>query len=415
MNSTVSSSRTFLVVFVAALILGVHAEAATEKVLYAFNIADGEYPYNGVVFDNAGNLYGTTFYGGGHYCNGSGCGIVFKLTPGGDGTWTERAIYTFTGGMDGSHPYSHLLFDAAGNLYGTTFGNYAGGGTGFGTAYRLSPQTDGSWKFSLLHTFTGGKDGAQPSGPMAFDQAGNLYGASFTGGNDNLGTVFQLSPASGARWKETVLHSFTGGEDGSYPADGVLAANGKVYGTTEQGGTGCGQLGCGVVFELAPTGSGGWKEILLHRFVDGPDGEGALGLVFDSSGDLYGAAGGGNKNYCGGGCGLVFRLSPLSDGTWQDTVLHNFNGDNGEGPETLSFDTNGRVFGVAGGGGLGAGLIFELNPNENWAETVIYQFSGGGDGGDPLRPLALDTTGNLYGTAVHGGAGNVGVVFEIVP
>ncbi len=407
--------RRLLAATAAVLLLAFFAHAGTEKVLHAFNIADGELPYDGVVFDNAGNLYGTTFYGGSTDCDGAGCGVVFKLTPRADGEWTESAIYTFTGGADGSHPYSPLIFDAAGNLYGGTFGTY-NGGSGFGTVFKLTPAPDGSWKFALLHTFTGGKDGAQPNGRLTFDRAGNLYGATFTGGTYNLGTVFELTPTSGgSRWQETVLHAFTGGKDGSYLSDGVLKFNGGVYGTTEQGGTGCGQLGCGVIFELSPAASGGWRETVLHYFTNGPDGAGPLGLVFDSSGNLYGAAGGGNSIYCYGGCGLVFRLSRQPGGAWKETTLHAFNGGNGLDPSALLFGSDGNLYGAAGSGGFGLGLIFELDSQADWAETVLYKFGGGIDGGEPVRPLIFDAAGNLYGTGTYGGSGNVGVVFEVTP
>jgi uncharacterized repeat protein (TIGR03803 family) len=413
MKPRVSARAKFLAVAISVLLLGSFAWAGTEQVLHTFTIADGEYPYAGVIFDGSGNLYGTTFYGGSTACNGAGCGVVFKLAPAAGGGWTESTIYTFKGLADGNHPYSPLIFDAAGNLYGTTYGDYDGG-SGFGTAYRLSPNSDGSWRFSLLHTFGIGNDGMQPNGPIAFDSLGNLYGATFTGGTSSIGTVFEISPAANGSWKEAVLHSFVGGKDGAYPSSGVVVRNGMVYGTTESGGIGC-ATGCGVVFEFSPNSDGTWKESFPRRFTGGIDGYLPYGLLFDSSGNLYGAAAGGNKAYCDSGCGLVFRMTEKLDGVWADTVLHNFNGGNGQAPEALIFGADGDLYGATGGGGLGAGLVFDLNPDATWAETVIYEFEGGSDGYQPTPPMIFDNAGNLYGTALHGGASDVGVVFEVTP
>jgi uncharacterized repeat protein (TIGR03803 family) len=401
----------------ATVLLVASAYGATEKVLFAFDIANGEYPYNGVIFDQAGNLYGTTFYGGSTGCAGAGCGVVFKLTPASNGDWTESTLYTFTGEADGNHPYSRLIFDKAGNLYGTTYGAYDGG-AGFGTAYRLSPNQDGSWSFSLLHTFGSGSDGVQPNGPLGFDNAGNLYGVTFTGGTANLGTVFELSPESGGTYQERTVHSFIGGKDGEYPSAGVAVFGGNIFGTTESGGIGCNYVysdGCGVIFEFSPTASGGWKESFPRRFTGGTiDGESPYALTFDSAGNLYGSAGGGTADYCDGGCGLVYRMTEKSNSVWTFTALHNFNGGDGEGPGALLFGASGSVYSEAGGGGVGVGLVFELDSTTNWSETVLYEFDGGSDGGEPVSPLTIDAAGNLYGSGIYGGNG-VGVVFEVTP
>lgn len=409
MVSLIRSPKNYILAAMFVCLVVVTANAGTEKVLHEFNVQDGEYPYNGVVLDSAGNLYGTAFYGGSKTTQ---FGVVFKLTPEAGGGWTESTIYKFTGGADGNHPYSHLVMDAAGNLYGTTYGANDGG-SGKGTAYQLSPQADGSYKFTLLHTFGGGQDGAQPNGYMGMDSAGSLYGTTFTGGSFNLGTAFELTPLSGGAWKETLLHTFSGGLDGANPSDGVILANGNLYGTTELGGNGCSESGCGVVFELAQTENGGWKETFLHRFAHGPDGYSPVGLIFDSVGNLYGAAAGGEAQ-CGG-CGSVFRLTPNANGTWTDTPLHEFNGQNGSGPETLAFDAQGHVYGVTNQGGIGAGVIFSLDPNQDWTETVLYVFLDGVDGGEPVRPLTLDAEGNIYGTTLSGGTLGVGTVFEFTP
>ncbi len=401
----------FALVLAITFIFAQHASAGTENVLHAFDTKDGYDPYNGVIFDQAGNLYGTAFYGGSKDCDHNGCGVVFKLTPNGDGTWAEQAIYTFTGGTDGSHPYSTLVFDAAGNLYGTTWGKASGGGgAGQGTAFRLTPGANGSWQFSLLHTFAGGKDGARPYGLLAIDKSGNLYGSTNEGGSHSAGIAFELSPASGS-WKETPLHTFTGGQDGSAPIGLLLAPSGNLYGAAEQGG-----LGYGVIFELSLGSHGSWKETVLYSLTNTPGGSIPTSLALDASGNIYAAAaGGGSSTYCFEGCGLVFRLSPQSNGTYKYTPLHPFNGGGGEDPSALIFDSAGNLYGAAYTGGVGMGLIFELNPDADWEETVIYDFTGSLDGGEPVGPLVSDAAGTLYGTAIYGGAGGGGVVFEVTP
>lgn len=398
----------FVLALAITIIFAPQASAGTENVLHSFDIKDGYYPHGGVVFDQAGNLYGATFYGGSHNCENNGCGVVFKLIPNGDGSWSEQAIYTFTGGTDGSHPYSDLVFDAAGNLYGTTYGNYYGG-TGWGTAFRLTPGADGSWQFSLLHTFGAGKDGARPYGMLAIDKSGNLYGSTTIGGSHNAGIAFELSPASGS-WTETLLHTFTGGQDGSAPIGVLLGPGGNIYGAAEQGG-----LGYGVIFELSLGSNGTWKETVLYSLTNTPGGSIPTSLTLDASGNIYAAAaGGGSSTYCYNGCGLVFRLSPQSNGKYKYTPLHSFNGGGGDDPSALILDSAGNLYGAAYTGGNGMGLIFELNPNADWKETVIYEFTEA-LGGEPVAPLTFDASGDLYGTAVYGGAGGGGVVFEVTP
>jgi hypothetical protein len=280
--------------------------------------------------------------------------------------------------------------------------------------FKLTPSSDGSWKFSLLHTFAGGKDGVQPQGPLALDPAGNLYGTTFTGGNYDAGIAYQLAPTKNGAWKESAVHTFTGCQDGAGAAGLALDTKGNLFGTTALGGLQCSPSGNGVVFELSRVSGSDWKENALHLFTDGADGGDPDGILL-SSGTVYGTAAiGGKRTYCREGCGLVFRLAPDSNGVWVETVLHDFNGGNGLFPGALLFDNAGNLYGTTDSGGSGTGLVFELTPDVNWSETVLYQFSGGTDGGGPAGPIVFDRAGNLYGTA-DGGTAAKGVVFEVTP
>jgi uncharacterized repeat protein (TIGR03803 family) len=197
----------------------------TEHAIYPFaGSPDGANPYSGVIFDSAGNLYGTTTAGG-----ASGNGAVYELSPSGSG-WTERVIYSFTGGSDGSYPTAGLIFDGAGNLYGSTNVGGTGGG---GTVFELSP-SGGSWNYSLLYSFTGGAN-CGPWAPLTLN-GGNLYDTTVCDGANSAGNVFELSP-SGNSWSYTSLYDFTGGNDGKFPYGSVsFDAAGNIYGTTLRGG-----------------------------------------------------------------------------------------------------------------------------------------------------------------------------------
>jgi len=410
---------------------------ATEQVLYSFEgggAGDGSNPAAPLIFDAAGNLYGTTLGGGDGGCrNDYGCGTVFELTPVAGGGWTETVLYSFQGGKDGEEPFSGLIFDAAGNLYGTT--GEGGGGcaeSGCGTVFELTPVAGGGWTETVIYSFRGGKDGEGPSSGLIFDAAGNLYGTTGEGGGGGCdggygcGTVFELMPVSGGGWTESVLYSFTGGKNGQQPAGGLIFdAAGNLYGMTQQGGgKGCNNNPCGVVFELTPVSGGKWKQKLLHSFTrKTKDGFEPLGgLIFDAVGNLYGMTqyGGGTTCY-GGGCGVVFELTPIAHGKWTETILYAFQRvPDGACPRgSLIFDPLGNLYGTTAYGGTkgGSGTAFELTPNQGggWTETVLYIF-GGKYGRDPLSGLIFDGAGNLYGTALMGGESPAfGVVFEITP
>jgi uncharacterized repeat protein (TIGR03803 family) len=437
MRSKVSIGLTTeLVIFAMTLLVpGTRAAAQQEKVLHNFsnNGKDGSAPQAGLVFDAAGNLYGTTSQGGGGVC-GEYCGTVFELTPKTGGGWTERVLHIFNI-TDGQGPGGGLTFDGAGNLYGTTG---VGGAYGVGTVFELSHMADGRWAEGVLHSFnSNGKDGVAPAGGLIFDASGNLYGTTVNGGtHGNAGTVFELSPKAGGGWTERILHSFgSNSVDGGAPAAGViLDAGGNLYGTTQAGGI----SNSGTVFELSPAAGGGWKEKILHYFDSGVnDGRNPYGngLILDAAGNLYGTTMEGGAS----GEGTVFQLSPNAGGGWTETLLHSFNNDNGTDgyypSGGLIFDAAGNLYGMSyyggpgsctqnGGGSIvGCGTVFKLTPaaGGTWTETLLHSFlDNGTDGYVPQGNLIFDAAGNLYGATINGGSGTgcawtCGTVFGIKP
>lgn len=388
---------------VTLLVEGVYA-ADQEKVLHYFGKGDdGANPFGTLIFDAAGNLYGTTAYGSG------GGGTVFELTPTAAGGWDEKILHRFDNVSGGYSPESALIFDAAGNLYGTA----SVGATFYGVVFQLSPTASGEWTYEVLHRFADSvSDGGTPFGGLVFDAAGNLYGTTYVGGVWDKGTVFELSPTLTGEWRETLLHSFSGGADGRRPACTLIFdAAGNLYGTTF--------APKGTVFELSPQIGGGWTEQVLHTFGVGADAKNPdAGLIFDLAGNLYGTSklGGVNDN------GTVFELSPQAGGEWTEQVLHSFGKVDGgllHGP--LVLDASGNVYGTTsrGGGaacrGLGCGTVFELSPTTGgeWTETTLYSFPNLHHGNVSSGGLIFDAAGNLYGTTGEGGAYNGGLVFEL--
>jgi len=219
-----------------------------EKVLHRFGIrkGDGAAPFAGLILDAAGNLYGTTV-GGGTGCAGNGCGTVFELTPTSNGNWKELVLHRFdNNGKDGATPgWGALLMDGAGSLYGTT----AGGGCCDGVVFKLTPGSGGHWTETILYTFRGGASGFEPGAGVVMDKAGNLYGTTIAGGSGcGCGVVYELSPNAKGKWKYTVLHTFLGSDGAQPDANLILDDKGNLYGTTATGGAN----GGGVVFELTP-------------------------------------------------------------------------------------------------------------------------------------------------------------------
>lgn len=377
------------------------ARAQTFRVLHSFSGSDGASPWAGLVMDSSGNLYGTTDFGGSNACVG-GCGTVFKLDTSGRLT----VLHRFSG-SDGASPTTDLVIDSSGNLYGTTG---AGGSSdcayyGCGTVFKL----DTSGTLTVLHSFSGFSDGGWPYAGLVMDSSGNLYGMTVTGwGGSNAcllygcGTVFKLD-TSGSGF--TVLHVIAG-----YPPDGglpsgalVIDSSGNLYGTTLGGGAfsnACGGA-CGTVFKLDTSR----RLTVLHSFSGGDGANPYGGLVLDTSGNLYGTTVGGGSDACFNRCGTVFKLDTSGNGF---TVLHSFSGSDGQWPYGgLALDSSGNLYGTTAANGT----VFKLDTSGN-NFTVLHRFASS-DGSWPLSRLAIDSSGNLYGTASMGGSSNQGTVFEI--
>ena len=343
----------------------------TEKVLHNFIGANGLYPVAAPILDASGNLYGTTIWGGGlgvTYCGQDGCGTVWELSPKVGGGWTETLLHRFDpNGSDGLTPYGGLIFDAAGNLYGTTL---LGGTFIQGTVYELTPKAGGGWTEKILHSFGNGEDGQQPRASLIFDASGNLYGTTALGGPYGVGTVFELLPKAGGGWTEKILHNFnSNGSDGYGPLGSLIFdASGNLYGTTAQGGSSSSCVNnqtptCGTVFELIPGLDGRWAEKVLHNFDNnGTDGINPMAnLTLDASGNLYGTTYGGGSY----GSGTVFELTPAGGGSWTETTVHSFGfGTDGSEPNAgLIFGAGGSLYGTTFAGGAHAGgVVFEITP-----------------------------------------------------
>jgi uncharacterized repeat protein (TIGR03803 family) len=324
---------------------------------------------------------------------------------------TEKVVWNFGGGSDGSGPWSnYFISDAKGNLYAATG---AGGTYSAGVVFMLSP----AGKETVLYEFKGqaNGDGASPHGRLAFDAQGNIYGTTQTGGTNGTGTVYELSRKSGG-WTEKVIYNFSAtSADGNSPSAGMtIAPDGTMYSTTPDGGSFSG----GVIFSLKKT-SKGWKQTVIHN-INFPS-EGGFpyeGLMRDAAGNLYGVAPAGGA----AGNGVVYRLSHTKQG-WVDTVLYSFTGQNGDGSGLywidLISDSAGNIYGATSFGGTnGTGTVWELvysGSKKSYSESVLYEFgaSGSGDGNDPYGGLAMDSKGNLYGTTLNGGPSNIGTFYKL--
>ncbi len=396
-----------IALLVFTLMLAPGAQAQTFRVIHAFTGQDGFWPYGGVTLDRAGNLYGTT---AGDFPD---TGTVFQLRRTG-GSWILTTI-----DLQENFPMGRVIFGRNGSLYGTA----AGGSPppfcefGCGSVYEVTPPicTRCDWGEAELYGFAGGAGGANPGGDLAFDPAGNLYGTA-GGGSLGNGVIFKLTPSSGA-WIESVAYNFTGGDDGA--GGGGLSSDsaGNIYGTTWTGGV----YRQGSVFRLSPSGSG-WVLTNLFSFQGGSEGTNPVGpLIFDRAGNLYGATTSGGL----AGGGTVFELSP-SGGSWTFKLLYSLRGGANGGPQSnLAMDASGNLYGAAiSDGAFGAGSVFKLTPTSGvWAYTDLHDFNRAqiNDGNNPNGGVSLDANGNLYGTTVYGGAwcgpqgATCGVVWEITP
>ncbi len=392
--------------------------AQTFHVLYTFHGPDGAEPVAGVSMDGAGRLYGATYYGGSggnqSSCGNDGCGMIFQLVRHGSG-WILNPLQQFTGGDDGKWPLGKVLFGPAGLLYGTAAAGGVRNGqyfNGCGADFTLQPPARAChtalcpWTERVIHEFQCG-EGAQPSGDLAFDQTGNVYGTTFSGGSnfcvsEGCGTVYQLTPAQGG-WTQSTLYQFSSHTDtGYFPNSGViLDHSGDLFGTTGE---------AGAVFELTPSG-GGWTETTLPPI---PNSNYIAGVVQDQAGNLYG----GNISTVLNPPSTLFEYSPNGSG-WTLTTLYDFpqftslNG-------TMTLDAQGNLYGVTSVGV--AGEVFKLTHSQSgWTYTTLYSFTGGADGGHPSGQVTLDSNGNIYGTTLFGGDLNscqhtgCGVVWEITP
>jgi len=433
-TATLKLKRRFRVILamLAALVLlkgAANAKGSAYRVIYSSHSSSDGWGFLGVpAAAKNGDLYGTTYYGG-----TSDLGTAFKLTaPRTRGeTWRKTILYEFPGGNGGEQP-SSIVLGGDGNLYGVDFSQ-----TIF--ELKRPASRNGVWKYSALYTLNQGSDGADLLGNLVFDAKGNLYGATGSGGDPSCnrgygcGTVFELQRPTqkGGHWVYSVLYTFTGQPDAAEPWAGVtFDQKGNLYGTTYAGGA----FDWGAVYLLGhPTKEGqAWTETVLYSFdpsnddIIRPEGP----VTIDQSGNLYGTTvSGGDLNCQGGfGCGVVFELSPQQGGTWTYANLYSFQGgsDGGIPSGYIVIDGKGSLYSTtqAGGGGTGyAGIAFKLSPpvqqGDPWTETVLHSFKAPEDSGDN-GGLIWGKWGDLYGVTYFGGTRGCqrkgcGTVFELQP
>jgi hypothetical protein len=407
--------------------------ASNFKVLYSFPASgtDGIYPAGALAFDKSGNLYGTTSTGGIiKNCPDTpynlGCGVAFQLAPGSNGHWKETVLHRFQSGSDGAVPNGSLILDSAGNVYGTTQVGGMANQDECGTIFRLTPGKTG-WTETIIYTFCSqADDGYFPRAGLIADTTGNLWGTTSSGGRNLGGIVFELTP-NAKSWTSNILWDFclvgTCFAGGANPLAGLIADSaGNLYSTTVMGGNSehyCAAFpgGCGVAFKLSRS-KGEWTESVLHAFLGFEGVEPAAKVTFDDDGNIYGTTGiDGALGY-----GTVFRLARDEKDGWEYSVLYNFHaGPNGSNTGVV-IDASGNLYGAqtyggtGGCNGFGCGVVYKLTPTTHgvWKYSVVHQFSGLKDGGEPSGDLVFGPDGLLYGVAGVGGSGS-GVVFAISP
>jgi hypothetical protein len=439
-------------VFICMLLLPGGASTAATKynVIYTFQGgSDGSTPDAPLIADPNGNLYGSTSQGGNvsksSNCYPLGCGTVFELTTKG-GVWKKAILYSFNLTNGSSPALSPLVFDKSGNLFGTTL---SGGSGNYGVVFELMPPKNkgGQWTEKSIYNFTGRKDGAVPNG-VIFDSAGNLFGSTQSGGQygqQGAGTVFELTQKGGV-WSETTLYSFQMIGDGNNAGLVVFDSHGNLFGTTRGIDVSCNPkdpVQCGGVFELeAPSQQGGaWTYKQIHSFQGYNDGSFPSfgGLIFDSTGNLYGmtVGTGGTGNIPNENAeGTIFKLEPPAQqgDPWKETLLHSFprpGGIDGSGPQGgVIFDPSGNLYGTtlygAGNGKVcayrGCGSAFQLSPptkGDAWKETQLHAFVAGNDGSGPSSALLFQKK-MLFGVTAFGGntgceGSGCGTIFEVGP
>ncbi len=366
-----------------------------EQTIYTFSNSKGAYDPLTKLTAHSGNLYGASTNGG----SSCKCGVVYELSPNGSGGWTYITLYAFTGGNNGSVPVGNIIFDAAGNIYGVTgsAGDYGGG-----TVYELSPAGGGTWTHKDLYSFGGiSNDGTGPDAGLIMDAKGNLYGTTETGGNNFYGTVYELSLGKNGLWNETILYYFNGTTGANPKAELIMDGKGNLYGTTFSGGTDS----LGVVFELSPSSGGGWTESVLYSFTGGQDqGLPQAPVVRDAKGNLYGTTIGSEHNVL---FGTVYELTPAAGGSYTETTLHTFGLEQTDGSIPaggLTVDANGDLYGATNQGGIDyAGTIYKLTPGTGgtWSYGVSYVFKGGTNGGNPSTGITF-AGGSGYGPTIGG-------------
>jgi len=405
--SSQSSYRVAIFTLAIGALLSPAFAASNGKVIYNFTGQnDGGGPATQITFAPNGDAYGTTVTGGDF-----GCGTVFQLAPIG-GDWQETTLYSFTCGADGKNPYGGVTSDPVGNLYGTTVAGGNGGacaGDGCGTVYALT-KSGNSWSEAVIYNFTGGNDGFGPGGRVVFDNEGNLFGTTPDGGQYSMGVVYELSLTGNGSWQQTVIHAFTGGNDGGVGSLGsLLYVEGEFYGVTELGGA----YGAGTVFSLSRK-SDTWTFATVHQFQGQPHAAFPYGgLITDGNAQFFGTT------YFGGayGQGTVFLLE-VAGGKVRERVLHSFTGGNdGSNPtSTPTFDNAGNLYVTTSSGGSGGcqcGTIFKLSFTKGEIKgTALHSFQGP-DGAFPNYGLTFN--GNLYGSTPVGGVHNQGVIFTFTP
>jgi uncharacterized repeat protein (TIGR03803 family) len=350
--------------------------------------------------------------------------LVIALAIAAQGQSQFQVLHDFGSGNDGAGVYASLAFDKQGNLYGATSG---GGDYGYGTVFEISPGSNGEWREAVLQSFKNGDPkGSEPMGGLVVDSSGNLYGTTESGGAYHLfGTAFKLLPQPDGTWVERVIHSFGGPTDPTCCSEGnlIMDRNGNVYGSA------------GSSFKLSPRAAG-WTEAIVHDFT-GKNGDGlgpAAGPAMDSAGNLYGTTMHGGGGGCGAGCGTVYELQPAGVGiwaphetAWRERVLHRFGETLGDGAfpgvGQLAIDSRGNVYGTADTGGSGSGgIVFNLTRTGAtsggvWVYAILHNFSQDENGYEPSGGVILDAVGNLYGTTINGGSPlcGCGVVYKLAP